>query len=197
MYVETPEGLEKRHRISALIAEGKSVKEAAQEVGVTSEYVYKLRKQGKLTLTNPEEPIPPTDPPGGNGNKPPGTPLRSAAEIARNKLPKEEKKEDPAKLPKLTTETVSATALQLIPQVQQVPLSPGIYNGYLCAKIRGFSGTIADWLELASVNFWTVRGHNPFAIVGGYVSRENEGGQDGGQGKDASVGAGTGERSES
>ncbi len=57
--------------------------------------------------------------------------------------------------------------LQLVPQVQQLPLTPEIFMSYMCAVKRGYKGGIAGWLSVVSLDFWTGRNVDPFAAVSG------------------------------
>lgn len=186
---------ETHHKLAAALLSGSSPEEAAELAGCSGSLALKVKKalaSGDLPPKDEDKPPPEAT----WEDKLPPIAKEKLARIGKGSKPDGE----PAKLPKLTSETVDAVALQLIPQIQQVPLTPGIYNGYLCAKIRGFTGTIADWLELCSVDFWTIRGKNPFAIVGGYASGSDdnkEGGQDDGKGRQQdSVVAGAGEKRE-
>ena len=74
------------------------------------------------------------------------------------------------------TDALSQTAyLQLIPHVQQLPLTVPIFVSYLCAVKSGYEGDVADWLSLVSLDFWQGRGRNMYAEVGGISSSEDKG----------------------
>jgi hypothetical protein len=57
--------------------------------------------------------------------------------------------------------------LQLVPQVQQLPLTPEIFMSYMCAIKKGYKGGIAGWLSVVALDFWTGRNVDPFAEVSG------------------------------
>lgn len=71
------------------------------------------------------------------------------------------------------TDALSQTAyLQLIPQVQQLALTPDIFFSYMCALKNGYEGTIGDWLSLVSRDFWFGRGRDTYAEVSGISSSQ-------------------------
>jgi len=73
-------------------------------------------------------------------------------------------KKNTGKMP--STAVASQTAyLQLVPQVQQVILTPGMFMSYMCAVKRGFTGTIGDWLDLVADDFWSGRAINFYEEV--------------------------------
>jgi hypothetical protein len=92
-------------------------------------------------------PPPPAVKPKGNNNKKPLPPPKSGI---------------------IPSQAVSQTMfLQLIPQVQQLPLTPEIFMSYMCAIKRGYKGGIAGWLSVVALDFWTGRNLDPFAEVSG------------------------------
>lgn len=96
-------------------------------------------------------------------------------------------KEAPAKvIPKgvkgglAVTDALSQTSyLQLVPQVQQLPLTPDIFMSYGCALKKGYEGTFADWLSLVCRDFWFGREIDMYAEVSG-ITPSGDKGQDNG-----------------
>lgn len=84
-----------------------------------------------------------------------------------------------------TTEITEATALKLVPKVQSIPLTPDIFIGYMCALARGFEGDIADWLSLASRDFWYGREINPYEVVSGFTTKDGSSSSEGAESKQA------------
>lgn len=90
------------------------------------------------------------------------TPATAGAKVVKGGLP--------------VADALSQTAyLQLIPQVQQLPLTVNILVSYMCAIQNGYQGTIADWLSLVYLDFWLGRDRNMYAEVSGISSPEDKG----------------------
>ena len=74
------------------------------------------------------------------------------------------------------TDALSQTAyLQLIPHVQQLPLTVPIFVSYMCAIKSGYQGDISDWLSLVSLDYWQGRGRDMYAELSGISSSEGSG----------------------
>lgn len=75
-----------------------------------------------------------------------------------------------------TTDALSQTSyLQLVPQVQQLALTPDIFFSYMYALKKGYKGTFADWLSLVSRDFWLGREIDFYAEVTGISSSGDRG----------------------
>lgn len=74
----------------------------------------------------------------------------------------------------ITLETTEASILRLTPKVQNIPLTPDIFIGYMCAISRGFSGSMTDWLSLTSRDFWFGRGINPYEVISSFGTDGNK-----------------------
>lgn len=112
-----------------------------------------------------------------SGDYPPNT-KEAADKLATSKG---KPKSDKPSQPKLkTTDALSETSLlQMIPQVQQLPLTPDIFMSYMCALKNGYTGTIAQWLSLVSRDFWLGRGRNFYEEVSEIDAIGEKGSNDG------------------
>jgi hypothetical protein len=67
-------------------------------------------------------------------------------------------------------ETGAAMETQLmkfIAHTQEIPLTVNMVVSYGCAVVNGYEGTFGDWLNLVSLDFWSCRGRDMFAEMGG------------------------------
>lgn len=178
-------------KVAKLLSEGKTAGQAAQELAVSVDTAEKVQK----AILNKDVP-PSLDPefiakakkPMKFGAKadagkvatalaetPPGTPGVTPPEDFKGKKPPSEAV-IAKKLFPLTKDVNKTAILQLIPQVQQLPMTPDIYMSFYFALVNGYEGQIGDWINLCLRDFWFGRGIDFFAGISeiGHPSDDGE-----------------------
>jgi len=176
--------------VAKLLNEGKTPYQAALEVGVSDDTAYRVQKAildgdvppsldpdfiakakkptkvgvkadaSKVAEAIAETPPPPPSKPGETPPIDTKVNPHAAAIAAATAAAAAAKKVLP-----LTNQTSKAAILQLIPQVQQLPMTPDIYMSYYFALVNGYEGQIGDWINLCCRDFWFGRGVDFFAGI--------------------------------
>jgi len=82
-----------------------------------------------------------------------GSPVDEIEEMGREG---EKKKTQP------TVSPLSVSLFQMVPMTAIIYNTPELWTSFAVAKVRGFKGSLDDFLSAAAMDFWLGRGINPF-----------------------------------
>lgn len=159
-----------------LLVNKKSVQEVADDTGFSILTVYKVQKamnegQQPPTLDPQEISQAPEPMKFGKYQEEMGTSDSNTDDS--EKLPAQTTIKQ-GKVGPVTGSVSHSSLIEFVAQKHQLPMTPPIYIGYMCAVKKGFKGELVDYLSITSEDFWVGRGVNMYSEMSDFSLLQEE-----------------------